>query len=55
MPKGQSESVNRRWTDNTMAKRKKKKYDIQNVTNTTKDIETQTPLKPEMNTGAPER
>jgi hypothetical protein len=33
----------------------KKKNDIQNVTHTTKDIETQTPLKPEMNTGAPER
>jgi len=31
IPKGQSESVNRRRTDNTMAKRKKTSNDLQNI------------------------
>jgi hypothetical protein len=38
IPKGQSESVYRRRTDNTIAKRKSKKK-------TTKDLVTRTPLK----------
>jgi hypothetical protein len=31
IPKGKSESVNRRITDNTMAKRKRTKNDLQNT------------------------
>jgi len=31
IPKGQSESVNRRRTDNTMAKRKRTNNDLQNI------------------------
>jgi hypothetical protein len=49
MPKG---------VDNTMAKgkkRKKKKNNLQNITHTTNDLVTQTPLRPGVNTGAPER
>jgi hypothetical protein len=40
IPKGKSESVSRRSTDNTMAKRKKYKRtnnDVQNITHKTKD------------------
>ena len=36
-------------------KGQKKKSDLQSITHTTKDIITQTPLKPGMNTGAVER
>jgi hypothetical protein len=42
--------------DQRKKKRKKKKEnDLQNITHTTNDLATQTPLKPGMNTGAPER
>ena len=44
IPKGKSESVNRRRTDNTMAKRKSTNNDQQN-TYKTKDRVTRTPLK----------
>jgi len=40
IPKGQSEAVNQRMTDNTMAKKKKDKRtnnDLQNITQKTKD------------------
>ena len=43
IPKEQSESVNRRRTHNTMAKRTNN--DIQNITQKTKDRTTRTPLK----------
>jgi hypothetical protein len=36
-------------------KEKRKKNDLQNITHTTNDLVTQTPLKPGVNTGAPER
>jgi len=36
-------------------KGQKKNSDLQSITHTTKDIITQTPLKPGMNTGAVER
>ena len=48
IPKGISESINRRRTDNTMAKRKKDKRannDLQNITHKTKDQVKRTPLK----------
>jgi hypothetical protein len=38
-PKGQSEAVNRRWTDNAMLKRKRTNIDLQNTTKKTKDRE----------------
>jgi arylamine N-acetyltransferase len=44
-PKGQSESVNRRRTDNTMAKRKKDKQESTKQTHKTKDRVTRTLLK----------
>ena len=47
-PKMQSESANRRRTDNTMARRERKERtnnDLQNTTKKTKDWATQTPLK----------
>jgi hypothetical protein len=37
IPKGQSEAVNQRMTDNTMAKKKKDKPNLQNITQKTKD------------------
>ena len=37
IPKGQSEAVNRRKTDNTMVKRKRTNNDLQNTTQKTKD------------------
>ena len=37
MPKRESESVNRRRTENTMAKRKRTNNDLQNITHKTKD------------------
>ena len=46
IPKGQSEDVNRRITDNTMAKRKRTNNDLQNITSKAKDRATSTPLKP---------
>ena len=36
-------------------KRQKKNNDLQSITHTTKDLVTHTPLKPGVNTGAPER
>ena len=54
IPKGQLEVVNRRMTDNTMAKRKKTNTDLQNITWKTTARATWTPLKPGMNSGAPE-
>ena len=48
IPKGQSESVNRRRTDTTMAKRKKHKRtnnDLKNSTQKTKDLATRIPPK----------
>jgi len=57
LPKGLSASVNQRRTDNTTAKRKKDKgtnNDLQNITQKTKDRVMQTPLKPNVNAGAPE-
>jgi hypothetical protein len=47
IPKGQSEAVNRRRTDNTMAKRKRTNYDLQNIHRKLKDRVTRTPLKTE--------
>ena len=41
----QTESVNRRRTNNTMAKRKGANNDLQNITHKTKDRVTRTPLK----------
>jgi hypothetical protein len=54
IPKGYSESVNRRRTDNTMAKRKRTKDKQRSTkqTHKTKDRVTQTPLKPGVNSGA---
>ena len=49
IPKGQSESVNRRRTDNTMTIRINN--DLQNATQKTKYRATQTPLKPGVNSG----
>jgi hypothetical protein len=49
-----SEPVHRR-TDNTMAKRKRTNNDLQNTTQKTKDRVSRTPLKPVLNSGAPER
>jgi hypothetical protein len=49
---GQSESVNQKRTDNTMAKRKRSNNDLQNTTQKTKDRATRTPL---INGGASER
>jgi len=46
IPKGSWESVNRRRTDNTIAKRKRTNNDLQNITHKTKDRLTRTPLKP---------
>ena len=56
IPKGQSEAVYRRRTDNTMAKRKSTKDKQQSTKHTykTKDRVTRTPLKPGVNWGAPE-
>jgi hypothetical protein len=45
IPKGLSESVNRRRTDNAMAKRKSTNNDLQKTTQKTKDRATRTPLK----------
>ena len=41
-------------SDNTMAKNKRTNNDLQNTTQITKDIATRTPLKPGVNSGAPE-
>jgi hypothetical protein len=46
IPKKLSESVNRRRTDNTMAKRQRANNDLQNTTQKTKDRATRTSLKP---------
>jgi ribosomal protein L21E len=58
IPKEQSETVYRRRTDNTMAKRKSTKgqttIDKTYRTYKTKDRVTRTPLKPGVNSGAPE-
>ena len=48
-----SESVNRRRTDNTMAKRKRTNNDLQKITRTTKARATQTTLKQGLNLGTP--
>jgi hypothetical protein len=45
IPQGSSESVNRRRTDNIMAKRKRTNNDLQNITHKMKDRVTGTPLK----------
>ena len=42
IPKGLSESVNQRRTDNTMAKKKDTNNDLQNITHKTKDRVTRT-------------
>ena len=55
IPKGQSEAVNRRKTDNTMVKRKRTNNDLQNTTQKTKDWATQTPQKTGLNSGVSER
>ena len=44
--KGQLTTLNRRRTDNTMAKRKGTNNDLQNTTQKTKDRTGRTPLKP---------
>jgi len=57
LPKGQSESVYRRRTDNTMDKAKKVHKDKQRSTkhkHKTKDRVTRNPLKPGVNSGVPE-
>jgi len=51
IPKGQSETVYRRRTDNTIAKSNKNN---QQHTYKTKDRVTRTPLKPGVNSVAPE-
>ena len=45
IPKGQSESVNLRRIDNTIANRKRTNNDLQNITQKTTDRATRTPLK----------
>jgi len=45
VPKGQSESVNRGKTDNTIAERKRTNNALQNITLKTKDRATRTSLK----------
>ena len=53
--KGQPEAVNRRRTDNTMAKKgEKTNTDLQNTTQKTKDRAKQTQCKTGMNSGASE-
>jgi len=52
IPKGISESVNRR-TDNTMTKRKRTNNHIQNTTQKTTDGVTRNPLKTGLSAGAP--
>jgi hypothetical protein len=37
IPRGLYEAINRRMTDNTMAKRKRTNNDLQNITQKTKD------------------
>ena len=54
IPKGQSESVNWRRTDNTMAKRKSTKEQTTKHTHKTKNRVTRTSLKTGVNSGAPE-
>jgi hypothetical protein len=56
IPKGQSESVYRRRTDNTMGEKKvqKDKQRSTKHTHKTKDRVTRTPLKLDVNSGAPE-
>jgi hypothetical protein len=51
-PKGKSKAVNRRWIDNTMTKRTNN--DLHSITQINKDRATQIPLKPGVNSGAPE-
>ena len=53
IPKGQSESVYRRRTDNTMTKRKSTKGQTKH-TDKAKDRVIRNPLKTAMNSGAPE-
>jgi len=43
IPKGQSEAVNRRRTDYTIAKRKRTNNDLQNTTQKINDVATRTP------------
>jgi len=43
IPKGQSEAVNRRRTDYTIAKRKRTNKDLQNTTQKINDVATRTP------------
>jgi hypothetical protein len=53
IPKWQSEAVNRRRTDNTMAERKRtNNNNIQNTTQKAKDQATRTPLKIRVNSGS---
>ena len=56
IPKGQSESVNQRRTDNTMAKRKVQKDKQRSTKHTykTKDRVTRTPLIAGVNSGSTE-
>ena len=57
MSKGQSESVNRRKADNTIAKGKmieRTNNNLQRTTKKIKDRATLTSLKPKVNSGAPE-
>jgi len=54
IPKGHSKAVNRRRTDNTMAKGTRTNNDQQNTTLKIKDRATRTTLKLRMHSGAPE-
>ena len=58
MPKGVvgiRKSKMDRQHNGQVKKRQKKNNDLQSITHTTKDLVTQTPLKPRVNTGAPKR
>jgi hypothetical protein len=59
MPKGvvgiRKLKMDRQHNDQRKKRKKKKENDLQNITHTTNDLATQIPLKPGMNTGAPER
>ena len=58
MPKGVvgiRKSKMKRQHNGQVKKRQKKNNDLQSITHTTKDLVTQIPLKPRVNTGVPER
>jgi hypothetical protein len=54
IPKGYSESVNKRRTDTTIAKRKRRNNDPQTLHRKTKIEQYEPQLKTRMNSGSPE-